>query len=215
MAYIGLRYFAFAPIETETDGADPTYDDGIVCGKAIGADVTWNHNDNVLRADDGDAEFDNAITGGTISIDLDDLPLDVRAVMLGGYLDETNEIYYDSAAPGPYGGFGYIREVRHEGATRFDAFWCYKVSFAMEEDSAQTMAESIEWQTPKLNGRIMGGNFGASSDAGGVLIYRAVKSFTTYAAAKTWINTKAGITAAAASTQGTQTGTQTGTTGSP
>ncbi|MBO7669897.1 MAG: hypothetical protein J6S60_04840 [Oscillospiraceae bacterium] len=200
MAYIGLRYFAFAPIDTETEGADPTYEAGIVCGKAIAADVTWKRNDSVLRADDGDAEFDNTIIGGSINIDLDDLPLDVRAVILGGYMDTTNEVYIDTAAPGPYGGFGYIREVRHEGATRFDAFWCYKVSFGMDEDSASTMAESIEWQTPKLVGRIMGIYGADSAAAGGVQVYRAVKSCETYAAAKAWIDGKAGITAASSST---------------
>ena len=205
MAYIGLKYFVFAPITAEADGADPTYSTGAVVGKAIGADVTWNHNDNILRADDGDAESDNSITGGTINIDMDDLPLATRAVILGGYTD-SSDVYYDTAAPGPYGGFGYIREVRYNGGqTRFDAFWCYKTAFAMEDDSAQTLGESIEWQTPKLVGRIMGGQL-ANAAAAGHAIYRAIASFDTYAAAKAFINGKAGIT-------GTNTNTQTGQTG--
>lgn len=207
MAYIGLKYFVFAPITAEADGSDPTYSAGAVVGKAIGADVTWNHNDNILRADDGDAESDNSITGGTINIDMDDLTLENRAVILGGYTD-SSDVYYDTAKPGPYGGFGYIREVRYGGGnTRFDAFWCYKTSFVMEDDSAQTMAETIEWQTPKLVGRIMGGQFANSSAAGGHAIYRAVKSFETYATAKAWIDGKAGITGT------TTTTTTSGTTG--
>lgn len=203
MAYIGLKYFVFAPITAETDGADPTYSAGSVVGKAIAADVTWNHNDNILRADDGDAESDNSITGGTINIDLDDLPLATRAVILGGYTD-SSDVYYDTAKPGPYGGFGYVREVRYQGGIpRFDAFWCYKTCFTMEDDSAQTLGESIEWQTPKLVGRILGGNFAKSSAAGGHAIYRAIGSFTAYAAAKAFIDTFAGITGAAVVVEGT------------
>lgn len=204
MAYIGLKYFAFAPITAETEGSDPTYGTGSVCGKAIGADVTFNRNDNVLRADDGDAEFDNSITGGTITIEMDDLPIDMRVTLLGGYKDSTTNEYYDTAESGPYGGFGYIREVRYNGgSTRFDAYWVYKVAFAQEEDSATTMAESIEWQTPRLQGRMMGGYFGASAAAGGHVIYRGMKSFDTFAAAKAWINGKAGITTTTSTTTNT------------
>lgn len=210
MAYIGLKYFVFAPITAETDGADPTYSAGSVVGKAIAADVTWTHNDNVLRADDADAELDNSITGGTINIDLDDLPLATRAVILGGYTD-ASDVYYDTAAPGPYGGFGYVREVRYQGgSTRFDAYWCYKTAFTMEDDSASTLGESIEWQTPKLVGRILGGNFANSASAGGHAIYRAIGSFTTFASAKAFIDAFAGITAASAEAPASETPAVTG-----
>lgn len=193
MAFVGLRYPVAAPVATEVSGSGLTYSAGFVVGKAISANITKNRNTNPLYADDAIAENDNGVTGMTIEFGVDDVMDDVRSQLLGlvavtgtgtaiDHYDET-----DAAAP--YVGFGYIRVRRKAGATTYQGVWFHKVQFGEDNEASQTKGESIEWQTPTLNGTV----FGVQNDSTGAIKYREVKPFTSEADAKTWLNTKAGI----------------------
>lgn len=196
MAYIGLRYPVAAPVATETPGSPLTYSSGIVLGKAIAANLTWERNDNPLYADDTIAEDDNGITGGTIEFNADDLDDDQRELALGlvaemssGQTPTKTGVYKMTDAAAPYVGFGFIRVRRKAGTTSYQAVWICKVQFSENNENAQTKGQSIEWGTPTLNGRIMG----VQEDNSGAILYRKHKLCTAEADAKAWLNGLAGI----------------------
>lgn len=193
MAYIGLRRPTIATVNTETPGQALTYNAGKRFGKAIAANVTWNRNENPLYADDAISENDNGITGGSIEFNADDLTAEERAYALGLVEDgeEGAKTYKVTDAAAPYVGFGYIRVRRKAGVTSFHGIWYHKVQFAEGSENGQTKGKNIEWQTPTLNGTIMG----VQIDSSGAIHFREEKYFETEAAAATWLDGKAGISA--------------------
>lgn len=191
MAIIGMRHVVAAKINTETPGQAITYDDGMVIGKAIQGNITWNRPDNPLYADDAVAENDNGITDGNIELGVDDISDVARAYMLG---DEAVTVgtateYEDTDEPAPYVGFGYIRVRMKNNVISYQAVWCHKAQFGQDNESTTTKGQNIEWQTPVLNGRIMG----VQTDASGKIRYRRRATFDTEAAAVDWLDEKAGI----------------------
>ena len=197
MAFIGMKYVVAAPIDTETAGSAVTYGTGFVVGKAISGNLTWDRNDNPLYADDAIAENDNSVLGGNLEIGVDDLADTVRNKLLGekevtvtsGNTSSTEYETTDAAAP--YVGVGFIRVRRKAGATTYQAVWFHKVQFSEESEEAATKGESIEWQTPTINGKIMS----VQNDETLANNFRRRATFDTEAAAKAWLNAKAGISA--------------------
>ena len=194
MAFVGMLHPVAATIATEAEGAAITYNAGMVIGKAIQGNVTWNRPDNPLYADDATAEDDNGLTGGSIELGVDDLTDAVRAYMLG--LQEAGtpgagepQIYDLTEDAAPYVGFGYIRVRRKNGVTSYQGLWYHKAMFGENSEAAQTKGESIEWQTPTLTGRL----FGVRNDATGKAKFRQQGTFDTLEAALTWLDGKAGI----------------------
>lgn len=196
MAFIGMRHVVAAKIATETPGAALTYSAGMVVGKAIQGNLTWNRNDNPLDADDAIAENDNGATGGSIDLVTDDLLDAVRAYLLGdeeitvGTSPNTTTEYESTDEPAPYVGFGYMRVRMKNGVTSYQAVWYHKAQFGETNENAQTKGQTIEWQTPTLTGRIMGVN----DNAAGKIRFRRRANFDTAAAAIDWLDDKAGIT---------------------
>ena len=196
MAFIGMRHVVAAKIATETPGSALTYSAGMVVGKAIQGNLTWDRNDNPLYADDAIAENDNGATGGSIELITDDLLDTVRAYLLGdeaitvGTGTSVTTEYESTEDPAPYVGFGYMRVRVKGGETSYQAVWYHKAQFGESNENAQTKGQTIEWQTPTLTGKIMGVNDNAS----GQIRFRRRATFETAAAAIAWLDSKAGIT---------------------
>ena len=197
MAFIGMKYVVAAQIDTETAGSAVTYKTGFVVGKAISGNLTWDRNDNPLYADDAIAENDNSVLGGNLEIGVDDLADTVRNKLLGEKEvsvtsgNDTSTEYETDDAAAPYVGIGYMRVRRKAGVTTYQAVWFHKVQFSEESEEAATKGESIEWQTPTINGKIMS----VQNDSSLANNFRRRATFDTEAAAKAWLNTKAGISA--------------------
>lgn len=192
MAFIGMRYVVAAELNAHTPGAAPTYKAGMVIGKAISGNLTITRNDNPLYADDAIAEDDRSITGMSLELGLDDL-LEPAAAYLG--LVKANGtgdslVYYDTSASPKNVGVGYIRVRRKNGADVFQAVWMYKAMFSQESEKAQTKGESIEWQTPTINGRAAA----LDIDGTGDLVFRVKKNFDTFDDAQDYLDGLAGIT---------------------
>lgn len=196
MAFIGLRYPVAAAFSQTADGVAPSYTSGAVIGRAITANLTKTHNSNPLYADDIIDEDDNSLTAMSISLGLNDLLDDARVALLGdvavttGTTEPTATGEYDEGgvSSSPVG-FGYIRVRRKGGLTKYQAVWYWKVTWTEDSEDAQTKGESIEWQTPTITGRV----HGCYIDASGTAKFRRRQTFDTEAAAKSWLNTKAGI----------------------
>ena len=200
MAFIGMRHVVMAKVASHTAGAEPTYSAGMVAGKAITGNLTINRNNNPLYADDVIAEDDNGITSMDLELGLDDLLEDVQAYM--GLLKEVSTgtgtaavtTYYENSAAADEVGVGYIRVRRKNGATTFQGIWIYKALFSKNSENSQTKGETIEWQTPTVNGRCMG----LSVDSTGEATFRKIRNFTSEDDAVEWLDGLAQIPAQSA-----------------
>lgn len=193
MALIGMQHVVAATISSETAGTALTYAAGMVIGKAVSATLNWERNDNPLYADDAMAENDNGITGGTIELTVDDLADGAKEYLYG--LSKTAAtgqptVYHHGDAATPYVGIGYIRVRRKAGVTNYEGYWIHKAQVAEDSESAQTKGQTIEWQTPTLNGRI----FGVQPDSTLKIMFYDHASFDTLSAAVTWLDGLAGVT---------------------
>lgn len=196
MAFIGMRHPVVAKLASHTEGAEPTYDAGMIIGHAIAGNLTITRNSNPLYGDDVIVEDDNGITGMSLELGLDDIEEAVRVYMLGlkevsvGSGTSATTEYHDTDESAPYVGIGYIRVRRKNGVTAYQTVWMYKAVFAEESENSATKGEIIEWQTPTITGRAMGLNVGGSGER----TFRKKALFTTETAAVAWLNNLAGIT---------------------
>ena len=197
MAFIGMRHVVGAVITAETAGSEPTYGtsgSGFDIGKAITGNLTINRNTTPLYADDAIAEDDNGINSMDLELGLDDLLEDVQGKM--GLLKETTAgspavtTYYETSEAAKNIGLGYERVRRKNGVTKFQAIWIYKVLFSRNNENSQTKGESIEWNTPTINGRCAGLNV----DGSNALSFRKIRVFDTESEANTWLDGLANIT---------------------
>lgn len=195
MAFIGMRHPVVARIASHTEGSEPVYESGMVIGHAIAGNLTITRNNNPLYGDDVVVEDDNGITAMALELGTDDLEEAVQVYMLGvkkktiGSGQDAVDEYHDTDESAPYVGVGYIRVRRKNGETSYQAVWIYKSVFSQESENSATKGESIEWQTPTLNGRAMGVNVGGSGER----TFRKRAIFQTEAAAVAWLDTLAGI----------------------
>lgn len=193
MAFVGLLYAVAAPIQTEADGQAITYGKGQAIGGMMTAEISYTRNSNPLYADDRVMEEDNSITGGTIKMGVDDVNDDARVMMLGDVKegDAGEEVYHETGESAPYVGTGYIRVRRKDNKTNYIAYWVHKAIFGIGTESAKTKGQNIEWQTPTLEGSIMG----VKNNAALQTRFRERRTFTKESEARAWLNKKAGIEA--------------------
>ena len=197
-ANVGMVYPVAAKVNTYTVGTSITYTSGQAVAEAISANISWNRNDGHFYGDNVELDSDNGVTGYTISFEPSGLTDAVRALLLGEVSKGSSSAAYytitDAAAPDV--GFGYIRVMRSKATgsaaaatTTYEGWWYHKLKFAITSEEARTKEASIEWRVPTLEGT----GTGVSLDNTGVLQFADHKTFDTLAAAKTWLNGKAGI----------------------
>ena len=194
MAMIGMRHVVAAALNTHTDGSEPTYSAGFDVGGAISGNLTKNRNNNDLYYDDVLGESDNGLTSMSLELGLDDLLEDVQEKL--GMLKKTTAgspsvtTYYETTKESTLVGLGYIRVREKNNTIAYQAIWIYKIQFSADSENSQTKGESIEWQTPTINGKA----FSVDVDGSGDLAFRKIQVFSSESAAKTYLDTIAGIT---------------------
>jgi len=149
-----------------TDGVI-TYSNAGVFAKAVEFSASIESgDDNNLYADNGIAESDRSFSSGTISVTTDEITPEAAAAILGitpktitigdGEDAKTvSELVYDDDMDPPDLGFGIIIKKKVNGAYKYRAVFFHKIKFNIPEDAATTQGETIEWQTPTIEGVIM------------------------------------------------------------
>ena len=183
MAVIGIRYPIWSPYVSGGEGEAIEYGAPVTSDEIIEANITWTRNANVLYASDRAVETDNSITGGKISLNLDDVSQTLSTSMLGVIGAGSPVTYEDADVAAPHGGFGYIRVKRKSGVTSYEAYWIHDCQFVLTEETSVTRGENIDWQTPKLEGTI----FGVDLDGSGTFKFRKMQIFTTEALARAYL----------------------------
>ena len=206
MAKIGLKCPVAAPITGyDSTSGIPTYGNGFIIGKAVTAEKTIESNSNPLYGDDAIAENDSSFASGTIKLGVTDFGndyadgLQVQAKMLGNVVTSVTGGGYSirraSGQSAPYLGFGFYKTKMHNGQRIYEATWLYKTQFKTPSDTTNTKGQSIEWQTPEIEGTVMVVE-GFDGDT-----YEDTAVFTTEGAAKSWLFAKARIIPEADRTQ--------------
>ena len=191
-ANVGMRHPVWAPLQSHTDGSEPTYGAGRVIQEAIEATITFNADTtNGLYGDDVLVDMDDGITGYTVSFNPTGLKDADRAAIMGEEVT-TGSVYEITDAGSPWGGFGFFRVMRDENRTRYyEAWWCRKIKFREPSQTTRTKEGSVQWRTPTLEGT----GAGLIVDGGDKIKYIKHKTFETAAAAKSWLDGLANVSA--------------------
>ena len=191
-ANTGMRHPVWAPLQSHTDGSEPTYGAGRVIQEAIEATINFNADTTTgLYGDDVMVDMDDGITGYTVNFNPTGLKDADRQAILGEEVT-TGSVYEITDAGSPWGGFGYFRVMRDDNRTRYyEAYWCRKIKFREPSQTTRTKEGSVQWRTPTLEGT----GAGLIVDGGEKIKYIKHKTFETAAAAKAWLDGLANVSA--------------------
>lgn len=202
MAGIGLSKLYIS--KYSNSGTTVTYSDGILAAKLVSADIAVDTADNNdFYADNAIAETDRQFTGGTITVNTDDLSQATAKMLLGlaeseitgitGITDTgVKELIYDDDQNTPYVGIGMIIKKMVNAVIKWRAVILRKAMFDIHADSAETQGETINWQTPELSASFV-------RDDTAKHAWKSEATFTTEAQAEAYIKARLGITASAGS----------------
>lgn len=193
-ANTGMAYAVASPISAYTPYTGITYGTGFTVAESRGANVTWETNDGEFYGDNILLDSDNDVTGGSIEFESAGLSMTVREKLLGEVKVGSTDEYKVTGAPAPNVGFGYVKWMSDNSSGSvveyFEAIWLYKVKFGMPTDEAKTKEKAKAWNGQTINGRIAGVFTESGQEHPD---FMAHQKFTTLAAAKSYLNTKAGI----------------------
>lgn len=197
MAIIGCSYLKYAKY-AENQGV-VSYSDGGTAAKLVSVNVSLDSaSDNDFYADNSIDETDKVFSGGTLTVNTNDLTDAVSKVLLGlqdqslesitGITDSSvKELLFDDRQVVPYLGIGMVIKHQRSGAAAWTAIILPKVQFSVPNDAAETQGKQISWQTPELVGSIM-------RDDSAYRAWKKQATFTTEAQAVLYINTRLSIT---------------------
>lgn len=170
MAGIGM-YGVYYSKATIANGVVTGYAGVKTMGKAISASFEPNTpDDNPLYANNAVAENDSSgASGGTLTLTLDRLD-QAAAADLYGLTVEDVQVTVGSPGTSETGkalkftgmeqsnpvGVAFIRMNQEDGVRNHEVVLYRRVTFGMPAEEAETLGESIEWQTPEIEGSVMG-----------------------------------------------------------
>ena len=188
MARIGLKGLTYATISSGGEGSAVVYTGGATKGDMMmRADVTLNHEDVKMFADNHAVERANGVIGGTIALELAKLPNEVQTALLGYAV--AGNVLTVTEDPAPYVGFGYLTCEIEGGVKSYVGYWFPKCQFGLDSDSASSKGENTEFQSNNLTGEILG----VVTTTGGKAEFYYKDKETTEASVVTWLKGKAGI----------------------
>lgn len=182
MAKKGIEYACYGKL-----GENGTY----TGGKYFGPSSTFNGSPTVSEAKDfGDNRqvvTDNSVTGGTLSVELNERTLEIYADVLGHTLDaDKKTVTYKADDIAPFVGVGAVGTSKTENNKHVYTGKFYpKVQFKDGSDENATKQESTAFTHTTIEGNIF-----VMEDG----IWKEEKEFDTLTEAKAWVNGKVGIT---------------------
>ena len=171
MAGIGM-YGVYYSKATIANGVVTGYAGVKTMGKAISASFEPNTpDDNPLYANNAVAENDSSgASGGTLTLTLDRLDQAAAADLYGlevedvsvnvgaspGTPVEGTALKYTGNEQSAPVGVAFIRMNQVDGVRNHEVVLYRRATFSMPAEEAQTLGESIEWQTPEIEASVMG-----------------------------------------------------------
>lgn len=182
MAKKGIRYAVFAKAVEATDGSI-TYSEAKNISPVAGFNGSVNKSTGKDYGDDRVVDVENTVIGGTLVVELNNDEDEIYTYLLGHVKDtgaSSNAVTFNASDEPPYVGVG----AYGQSGNKWVAKWYAKVQFSEPNDDNTTKQESVSFGHVSLEGDIL-------IPADGKWKYR--ETFTTEAAAKAWVNNKAGL----------------------
>ena len=151
MATIGMDSLFYAKI-TEGAGGDESYGTPKILAKAIKADLAIELAEAALYADDAIAHAIKLFKSGKLSLGVEDIGVAVAADLTGASVDDNGVLIAAGEDDGCLVAVGF-RALKPDNRYRY--FWLYRVKFAVPSTNLQTKGDSIQFQTPTVEGTIM------------------------------------------------------------
>lgn len=162
------------------------YTDGKRLGTTAGFNGNPNANDAADYGDNRNVETDKSVTGGTVSLEQNELTLEEKSYILGHKIDETSkDLIYNVDDVAPYLGIGAIGTSKRSGKGVYVGKWYSKVQFGEPNDENSTKQESTTFNHTTIDGSILIPEEGQ---------WKYEQEFETEEAAESWLKQKAGIT---------------------
>jgi len=156
MATIGLRDLFYAKMSEDANGVE-TYGKPVRMAKAIQAQMSTQVAEAKLFADDGVDESVKEFVSGTLTLNVNRLDPEHRAVLLGQSQAANGAVIASGDDDPPYVAIGF-RATTTGGKSKY--IWLYKVKFAIPDENYQTKGDSIAFQTPSIVGTYIKRNDG-------------------------------------------------------
>lgn len=186
MAQFGAKRPIFAPVATTPEGALPTYDyeNAVVIGKLVKADLTVTNASGELYADDALAEKVDMFASGSLALETDDKTDEVHAAIHGATKNqESNEVTDSDGDVAPRCGVAYYKVIIRNGVRYFKGVFLPLAKAILGNDSAATKGSSITFGTSSTTFTVFRCNSGA---------WRVQKEFTSESECIAWCDTKLG-----------------------
>ena len=151
MATIGLDKLFYAKITEDKDGNE-TYAAPVQLAKAMTADLSVELAEATLYADDGASEIVKEFKSGTLSLGVDDLGGRVASDLTGAVIDSNGVVISTAEDGGDPVAVGF-RAKKSNGKYRY--FWLYRVKFGIPATALATKGDSITFNTPTIEGKIL------------------------------------------------------------
>lgn len=203
MATKGLCKPYYALYTPGTDTA--SYASGGLVGHAISYSLSANKTDDVnLYADNVIVETDKGkFREGTLTLNTDNLSQAVSKALLGAKEKTRSvgtgqdavtvtELVWDDEATSVNIGFGIIECKQVSNVDKFRAVILLNVAFSLNSEEATTQGETVEWQTPTIEGKVYRS---ALNDSDYKHPWKVEATFDTEAAAEAYIKAVLNITA--------------------
>ncbi len=187
MAKLGLKYMAWAEIDTEGDAAIPTYKSATACvlGRMVSINVAIQNSEGELYADDMLAEYASEFSSADLTAEVDNITLENQAKLYGNTCSTTGEFTADADDTAPYGGVGGYQTLQVNGTKKYRAWFYPKAKASMPDFDGTTKGNSISFGTQPIKMKIASPKYGP---------WYYAKEFSAEADAKSYINGKLGIT---------------------
>lgn len=186
MASFGAKYPNFAPIKEEAKNTLPTYNETkkVTIGGLVKADLTVNLSSGELFADDALKESVSEFASGAIAMETDDMVDEVASVVYGSTV--SGKMLVDNTADAaPVGGLAYYKKLMRNKKVFFRGYFYPKVKASLGNDSEATKGSSITFGTTATSFTVYECENGD---------WRHTEVFETEAEAKTWVDSKLGVT---------------------
>ena len=188
MAKVGFEYVAAAKLNdaVSTSKAIAVYTEGREIGPAANFNGTPTSSDVKDFGDDRTLETDTSVTGGTLSLELNEPTMENEAWILGhNYEDTSGGMLRNVNDIAPYLGIGCVGKSKRNGALVFRAKIYLKTQFRVPNDENATKQDQVTFGHTTMEGNIFQLKNGDWKDE---------KEFDTLEDAKEYINTTLNIT---------------------
>ena len=193
MAKIGLDYVAVGKLADDVKtAAAATYTDAKYMGTSVTLNGNVTMNDVKDYGDNRTVETDTSFQSGTLSWEKNDLADEDYAYLLGHTYDEkSKEVTSKADDIPPFLGVGVVGKSKRNGEHVYVAKFYLKTQFHEPNDENSTKQDTTTFAHETVEGAIF------ELEDGAWKLQKTFSGATALADAKSWVNTKLGITAAA------------------